>query len=185
MNVLMVIAPEGFRDEELFEPRWLMERAGHTITIASTRTGQCTGTGGASVMSAAAIDLIDTRRLDAVVFVGGAGARALFDDRDAQRIAKEMALAHKIVGAICVAPVILARAGVLRGKRATVFPTEVRQLLEAHAQLRSLGVVSDGNVVTSSGPDHAHAFGERLVKMLADAAGLPARPAPEQRAAPR
>jgi protease I len=177
MNVLMVIAPDGFRDEELFEPRWSLERAGHTVTLASTRAGRCTGTGGASVMATQDLSVVNTRFHDAGVFVGGPGARELFEDPDALRIARELNAAGKLVGAICLAPVILARAGVLRGKRATASPTEVRELIGAHAQLRSLGVVHDGNIVTSSGPDHAHAFGERLVKVMNELTRPVLRPA--------
>jgi protease I len=48
------------------------------------------------------IDSIDVRMMDAVVFVGGPGARTFFSGSTAHRIAREANHAGKIVAAICI-----------------------------------------------------------------------------------
>ena len=50
-RILMVVAPERFRDEELFDTRDALEAAGHQITVASTRLGQCPGSRGGHVIA--------------------------------------------------------------------------------------------------------------------------------------
>ncbi len=166
MNVLLVIAAKDFRDEEYAEPRRALEQAGHSVTVASTRSGECVGVHGLKVVATVALPAVVTAPFDAVVFVGGAGANVLFDNAQAQRIAVEMNGQHKVLGAICVGPVILARAGVLKGREATVFETETHELVKAQAHLRPSGVVVDGRIVTASGPAHAKSFGARLVAVL-------------------
>lgn len=167
MDVLMVVAPSEFRDEELVEPRAVLEGAGHRVVVASRSAGPCLGARGATVQATLALGQVRADRFDAAVFVGGRGAETYFDDPEAHRIAVEFARAGKVLGAICVAPAILARAGVLAGRRATVFPSE-RAVLQAHRALpQRQDVVVDGEIVTASGPAQAAAFGRALVQVLA------------------
>jgi protease I len=81
-----------------------------------------------------------------------------FDDPVAQNIAKEAVRENKILAAICIAPVILANAGVLRNKKATVFPSEKETLINAGAQYTGKDVEVDGNIITASGPQAAEKF---------------------------
>ncbi len=167
MDVLMVVAPSEFRDEEFAEPRALLERAGHRVVVASRSAGPCRGTLGATVQATLALAEVHADRFDAAVFVGGRGAETYFDDPEAHRVAVAFARAGKVLGAICIAPAILARAGVLAGRRATVYPSE-RAVLQAHRALpQRQDVVIDGRIVTASGPAHAAAFGRALVQVLA------------------
>jgi protease I len=165
-RVLLVIAKQGFRDEELFETQAALERAGHTCIIASAKQGACSGSRGGTAEAALALEEVDAREWDAVVFVGGPGAKALFDDADALRIARSLHQRRKTVAAICIAPMVLANAGLLDGRRATVFESEVDAIESAGARYEGPGVVTDGNVVTASGPDRAAEFGRTLANLL-------------------
>lgn len=167
MDVLMVVAPSDFRDEEFIEPRHVLENAGHRVFVASRSAGPCQGARGSTVRATLGLSEVRADRFDAAVFVGGSGAETYFDDPEAHRVAVEFARAGKVLGAICIAPAILARAGVLAGRRATVFPSE-RAVLQARKALpQRQDVVIDGKVVTASGPAHATAFGQALVQALA------------------
>jgi protease I len=170
MRVLMVVPPRGFSDEEQQRPLRVLEHERHECAIASSVCGPCFSTTGARAWASLALDEVRPDEFDAVVFVGGAGARTLFIDADALRVAREFHRDGCIVAASGIAPVILARAGILTGRRATVAPIDAGALLEAHALLRALGVVVDGRIITASGPQHAQAFGERLARALADRA---------------
>lgn len=175
MNILVIVAPQDFRDEELTEPVNALERAGHRVTLASRAPGPCRGVNGLEVEATLALASATAQAFDGVVFVGGPGARVFFEDPQAHRLAREFEADHKLVAAICIAPAILARAGVLRGRRATVFKSEQAALREGGAELQPADVVADGLLVTASGPRHAAAFGQRLVQRLARPAGATAR----------
>lgn len=162
----MVIPPERFRDEELFDTRAALERAGHSVVVSSARVGRCLGSRGGHADAQTAIDSERARDYGAVVFVGGGGSKLLWDSPDAQRLAREATAEGEVLGAICLAPVILARSGVLDGRRATVAGTEARTIEAAGAVYTGPGVTVDGRIVTANGPKSSTAFGERIAELL-------------------
>ncbi len=164
-NVLMVIAPDKFRDEEYFIPREILEKAGHTITVASSTGTESRSMFGKIVKPDKNFLEIDSTDYEAIVFVGGSGASQYFNSTQAQNLAKEFNQADKIVAAICIAPSILANAGLLAGKRATAYPSE-RDNINAVGQYTGSILETDGNIVTANGPEAASAFGDKLVEML-------------------
>lgn len=167
MNVLMVIAPHNFRDEEVLDPKDALEEAGHHVTLASLAAGKCSGARGAQLPATVALKDANADDYGALVFAGGEGARALFDDPHAQRLAKQMMAQLKVVGAICIAPVILARAGVLVHRHVSVFPTERIEIAEAGAFPVTAPITVDGNLITANGPAAAPSFADALVVALA------------------
>ena len=165
-TVLMVIAPERFRDEELFVTQEELERAGHTTVIASLKRGVCPGSRGGFATATLTLAEVRAEDYDAVVFVGGGGSKIYFANDEALRIAKAMDTAGKIVAAICLAPVILANAGVLDGKNATVAGTEARTIESKGARYTGPGVTVDGKVVTGNGPKCSMLFGQKIDELL-------------------
>ena len=99
-------------------------------------------------------------------FIGGSGAKEYFNNKYAQGIAKQAAEKKKVLGAICIAPTILANAGVLKGVSATSFPSEESQLRSAGAKYTGSDVERDGLIITGSGPQAATQFGQAIVKAL-------------------
>lgn len=166
MHVIMVIAPQEFRDEEYRAPMTALEKAGHRVTIASTRAGPCVSSAGRTVDATLELSRAHAADYAAVVFVGGGGASCFFDDAAAHRLAREVRAQGGVVAAICIAPTILARAGVLSELDATSFPSERAELTRAGAHFLDEPVVSAGHVITANGPRAADAFGARLVAAL-------------------
>ena len=74
----MIVAPERFRDEELFDTQAELMQAGHRTIVASTRTGLCPGSRGGQVVAELALDQVHCGDYVAVVFVGGGGSKLLF-----------------------------------------------------------------------------------------------------------
>jgi protease I len=168
-RALLIIAPERFRDEELAEPRRALEGAGCRVTIGSTRGGTATGMLGARVAVEVTLAQASAADFDVLVIVGGAGApEHLWDSEPLRGIAKSLHAAGKPIGAICLSPPVLARAGILAGKRATIYPSSraLVELKRGGATYVEEPVVQDGTIVTASGPAAAEAFGHTLVQLL-------------------
>jgi protease I len=161
-KVLMIIPPERFRDEELFQTREEIESAGHTIVIASTHTGTCPGSRGGQAEAEMTLGEVSIGDYEAVVYVGGGGSKLLFNNLLAQKIARDMCQQGKVVAAICLAPVILANAGLLNNKKATVAGTEAKTLEDQGAIYMGPGVTVDGNIVTANAPKASRLFGMRI-----------------------
>ena len=165
-NVLMIIPPERFRDEELFITKEELENAGNRVSIASTTKGVILGSRGGKVKAELLLAGINTKEFEAVVFVGGGGSKLLFDNIDALKIAKGMYQDKKIVSAICLAPVILANAGILKGKKATVSGIESKTIEAKGAKYTEPGVTIDGLIVTANAPKASRRFGQAIVELL-------------------
>jgi len=165
-RILMVVAPERFRDEELFVPKGIFEREGHDVAVCSMKAGICTGARGGIAEAEYSINDVEEGEFDAVVFVGGPGSRVFFNEDRTTDIARNMNRAGKVVAAICIAPVILANAGLLKGKEAAVFASEIESIRMRGAKYVPEGVVTSGNIVTASSPESAKAFAERICEML-------------------
>jgi protease I len=171
MKIAIVIAFRNFRDEEYFIPKEIFEKAGGEVTTFSTALGTAVGVHGGETQAEKVLEEFRVSDFEAVVFVGGAGARELIDNPDAHHIAQEAVRANKVLAAICIAPTILAKAGVLFGKKATVWSspmdkTAVKILREEGVNYREDDVVVDGKIVTARGPGAAEEFALTILQLL-------------------
>ncbi len=165
-TVLMVIAPEDFRDEEYAHPKEVLESRGAEVVTASTRTGTCTGKLGMTATAGVAIAEADALDYDAVVFVGGPGSKVFFDDPFAHSLARAAREEGRVVAAICIAPSVLAHAGLLKGWPATAFETQQSDLEKHGAIWTGDPVTVEGFIITANGPDSARAFGEAIAEAI-------------------
>lgn len=165
-KVVMIIASNNFRDEELLKPKEVLERNGVAVTVASSSLNESTGMLGAKIKPDILFININVADYDAVIFVGGSGATEYWDNPTAHKISKDAYSAKKIVGAICIAPVTLAKAGLLKDKKATTYSSTVNDLKSAGAKYTGADVEKDGNIITASGPAVAQEFGETILKAL-------------------
>ena len=164
-KVLMVIAPEDFRDEEYFETRKVMEDLGNKITVANSTGQPSKSMFGKVVRPDKTLYDVSASDFDAIVFVGGSGAAAYFDNQKALSLAREFNKEGKVVAAICIAPSILVNAGILDGKRVTSFPSQ-RDNINAVATYTGKPVEVDGKIITANGPMAAKDFGKKIVEAL-------------------
>ena len=108
----------------------------------------------------------------AVVFVGGSGAQKYYSNERALTIAREAYEKGKVLGAICIAPGILAKAGVLKGKNATIWDSgsgEFVKILEENGAIYTgMNVEIDGNIITANGPHAAQGFAEAIIEKLVE-----------------
>jgi len=168
-KVLMVIAPKDFRDEELFEPMAVFESNGLEVDVVSTTKGECVGMLGNKITVEKTIYDVSPDDYVAIVIVGGIGSKEyLWNNTKLIELVKEFYSQNKVVSAICLSPVVLAKAGILKNKKATVYPAPeaIEELKKAGAIYEDRGVVVDGNVVTAKSPDYARVFGLEVLKAI-------------------
>ena len=165
-KAIMIIAQENFRDEELLETKKVLEDGKVEVKVAAPKLEKTTGKLGAVVTPDLTIDKIELKDLDALIFVGGPGAADYFDDKVILKMAKDAYEKGKIVAAICIAPSILANAGILKGVRSTAFPSEEHNLREKEAEYTGNVVETSGKIITGRGPEAAKEFGQRIIEAL-------------------
>jgi len=166
-KILMVIASKDFRLEEYKIPREILERQGAKVKVASSRLSPSVDMSGKmKVKPNILLKKVKVKDYDAIIFVGGKGAQEYWNDSKAHSIVREAVKEGKILGAICIAPVILARAGVLKDKRATVWTGCAQELKEKGVEYTGKDVEVAGRIITANGPSAAKWFGEALVEKI-------------------
>lgn len=170
-KILMVVAFSNFRDEEYFEPKKIFEKNGFLVETISSKTGKAISTDQNTVDISKTPADIDPDEYLAIVFVGGPGMVKELDNASFQRLAKEFYNRNKLVAAICIAPALLAKAGILENKRATVWSSSADQSAlkifeEKGVIYEDKPVVRDGFLITANGPQAAQDFGEAIVNYL-------------------
>jgi protease I len=170
-RVALVVAPQGFQDLEYEKTKEALEKANiETITVSS-RGQEAYGKFGQVVKIERNLFDLDPERFGALVFIGGPGAGDYIEDPEVHQVVHQFAEQNKILGAICLAPVILAEAGALNGFQATVWSDSDNQwtietLQEKGAEYIDQPLVVDSRIVTANGPLAAESFGQALAKLL-------------------
>jgi len=146
----------------------LLRRAGIEVITAGLESGLVKASRGTQLMPDTTLDVALLDEYDMVVLPGGMpGAQHLKDDARVIALIQKMAAAGRYTAAICAAPTVLAKAGVLSGKTATGYPGFLEKMNLADVTLSTEAVVRDGLVVTSRGPGTAMDFALSLVEILA------------------
>ncbi len=170
-NILLIIAFKNFRDEEYFVPKGVFEREGFQIKTASTKKGIALGLFGGEAEVDMVAEEVKVKEFDAVVFVGGPGTLEYLGNESFYHIAREAKKGNILLGAICIAPLILAKAGVLKEKKVTVWTSQMDKkaisiLKNEEAFYQNEDVVCDGRIITANGPDVAENFAEEIAQEL-------------------
>ncbi len=165
-KVVLIVPSENFRDEELFNTQNALSDIKAQITIASSKTGTIKGMLGGKAEAEILIDEAAVDDYDAVVFIGGSGAKEYFNNKIALNMAQQAKEKGKILAAVCIAPTILANAGVLKDVKATSFPSEQGILKKAGAVFTGSDVERDGLIITGSGPKASEKFGKTIADAL-------------------
>jgi protease I len=169
-KAVMIIAFRNFRDEEYFVPKEILEKAGIEVKTASNKIGTAIGADGGDTNVDLLISQIKVSDFDAIIFVGGPGCLDALDNEDSYKVARETVSQNKVLAAICISPVILAKAGVLKGRRATVWndfaKTQAKILEKEGAIFEGKPVVVDGKIITANGPKAAKEFGNTILELL-------------------
>lgn len=164
----LILSTDGFEDSELLVPLYRLREEGAAVTVASLERGTIRGEHGYEIEATKALEEIDPGDYDLLMLPGGKAPAALRRDDAALDIVRSFFAEGKPVAAICHGAELLVAAGVLRGRRATCFPTLAKALHEAGASYENEEVVVDANLVTSRRPDDLPALMREMLRLLRD-----------------
>ena len=165
MNLVMILAP-GFEELEAVGTADVLARLGIDVTFAGLDSIKITGSHNMTIAAPHKLADLVCSDYDGVILPGGLpGSTNLLDSELVIRWIKEMNLNGKITAAICAAPIVLAKAGVLTSGRFTMYPGFDSYLngLEYTSALAE----REGTVITGKGPGAVFAFAAKI----AEAAG--------------
>ena len=162
--MIVVLLANGFEEIESLTPIDVLRRAGLTVVSCGLCGKEIKGSHGISVMADATPEDIDLRKVTMAIFPGGMPGATNIDAHPFTDTVIDAVLKNGgRLAAICAAPLVLGRRGLLRGKAATCYPGFEGEL--AGANIKCDGVVTDGNITTAKGMGVALDFAKELVRI--------------------
>ena len=167
--VYILLAP-GFEEAEALVPADLLRRAGVEAALAALEGELVPGGHGITVKADLALDQVDLDRAEMIVLPGGGvGVKNLGADPRVEELVREAVRRDIWVAAICAAPTLLGRWGLLEGRKAICYPGLEEQLTGAQVQTAP-GEIKDGKIITGRAAGSAFDFGAELIEALLDRA---------------
>lgn len=171
-RTVLIMATDGFEESELFGPREILMNRGAHVRLAAPSLSPIQATvrddPGKAIRPDLTIAQAKEGDFDALLLPGGVrNPDTLRANPDAIALIRAFADAGKPVAAICHGPWLLVEADVLRGRKATAWPSIRTDLRNAGASVVDEPAVTDGNIVTSRNPDDVEAFTEALIALIA------------------
>jgi 4-methyl-5(b-hydroxyethyl)-thiazole monophosphate biosynthesis len=168
MASVLVPLAQGCEELEAVTVVDLLRRAGIHVVTAGLDAQPVHASRGVVLVPDTTLDEALQGDYDMVILPGGLpGADHLGDDERIMALLQEMMVNGKYIAAICAAPRVLARAGLLEGRQATSYPGAIETAAIPGLEYSDQAVVTDGNLVTSRGPGTAMDFALHLIELLA------------------
>jgi len=166
--VAVFVPHELFRDDEFDAVVRILERAKIPLAIVSSDTTAAQGIDGLTIKPEQTLTEINPNDFSALVLVDGSGIVVYWNDSLLWRVCAEFAAAGRFVVGIELAPLVFARAGLLKNRTATVYPDFycINMLKENGARHRFEDVVVDGCILTASKAEHTGKVIRLLVNFL-------------------
>ena len=163
--MIAVLLADGFEEIEALTPVDMLKRAGLDVVTVGINSKIAVGSHGIAVVCDKTPDEVDLSAVSTVIFPGGMpGSLNLDASPFSDSIIKSVTERGGRLAAICAAPLVLGRRGLLKGKRATCYPGFENELIGAIATGES--VVTDGNITTAKGMGVALEFSKELITLL-------------------
>ena len=168
---ILIVATDGFEEWELFGPREILQKRGAEVVLASLKLDPIQATvhddPGKTIRPDLTIDDASADDFDALIIPGGVrNPDQLRLHGNVIDLIKAFNRQGKPIGAICHGPWLLVEADLLRGRKATSWPSIRTDLRNAGANVIDEAAVTDGNIVTSRKPDDVEAFTNALIDLI-------------------
>ena len=166
-RVLVPLAP-GCEELEAVTIIDLLRRAGIEVVVAGLVEGVITASRGVRLLPDMLLDEALKLDFDMIALPGGLpGSDHLAEDQRIAAVLRAMNESGRFVGAVCAAPKVLARSGVLHGKKATAYPGVLQA--EHHPSITGDAVTRDGRIITSRSAGTVMDFALELIEALSGA----------------
>ena len=162
-----VLIAEGYEEIEALTIIDLLRRAEINVDIVGLTDGPITGAHGIKIHPEITIDEYSKESLDALFLPGGSPGWINLGNHEAVlNLIADMNEKKMMIGAICAAPAVLAKAGILNGKKCTIYPGMECELAKGGGIYEDNIVVVDDNIITSKGPATAIPFSLKIIELL-------------------
>lgn len=170
-SAILIIATDRFEESELFGPKQILEGKGARVTLASLSTDPIQATvhdkPGKTIRPDLFVGDAKIDDYDALVLPGGVGnPDRLRTEKAVIDLIRKFAEAGKPIASICHGPWLLIEADLLKGVKATSWPSIRTDLKNAGAEVVDEPAVTSGNIVTSRNPDDVPAFTDALIALV-------------------
>ncbi len=166
--MIYVFLADGFEETEAVAPIDILRRAEKDVVTVGIGSDTIQSSHGITMLADITdMQMVLDERLEMIMLPGGMPGTLNLEKSPAVQAAIDYCAERNIpMAAICAAPSVLGKKGLLSGRKATCFPG-FESFLQG-AELSSDSVVTDGNITTGVGPGAAIEFGLRLVEVLTD-----------------
>lgn len=163
MKNILVLLADGFEEVEALVPIDVLRRAGFNVVVCGLDNQQIKSTHNINILCDTTLEKIDSV-FDCIILPGGMpGTTNLGSSKEVCNLVVKHTSENKLVCAICAAPSILEKLGLLKGKKATSYPSFLNDNETIKVNER---VVVDGNIITSKGAGTAFDFAYSIVEKL-------------------
>ena len=164
--VCILLAP-GFEEMEALVPADILRRAGATVALVGTRGQLVPGGQGITVKADLLLEQVDLAEVQLLVLPGGgAGVADLGSDPGVEALVRAAAEREIPLAAICAAPSLLAKWGLLEGKQAVCYPTWADRIPGAQF-CPGEKLAQDGTIITGQAAGASFDFGLKLAELVA------------------
>lgn len=165
--MVIVLLADGFEEIEALTPVDILRRRGVNVKTVGMTGEFIYGSHGIGVLADLTVDEVKCEDIEMTILPGGMPGTLNLDKNSYTDLYINAAIANGgQVAAICAAPLILGRRGLLKGRMATCFPGFENELLGATVVKEN--VVTDGFITTASGMEAALAFAREIERLIAE-----------------
>ena len=163
--MIVILLADGFEEIEALTPLDVLRRANLDVKTVAVGSKIAIGSHGIPVVCDMTADEVNLDKVSTVIFPGGMPGSLNLDASDfTDKIIARVTENNGRIAAICAAPLILGRRGLLKNKNAICYPGFEKELIGA--KISESSVVTDGNITTAKGMGVALAFSLELVSLI-------------------
>lgn len=165
-SILIILASKDFNEDEYLIVKKTLEKENFKFFIASDAHSLCVGNRGMKVRADVSFFNMRESNFSAIIIIGGNGIKSYWNNLHLHNLINAFANSNKVVAAICSAPIVLAKAGLLEGKEATCYHKDKQELENYGAIYINNPVVFKKNIITAQDASSAHDFAKRIAERL-------------------
>lgn len=164
-SILLFLPATNFNEQEYIIINNALGKAGYKTFVVSDSSFLCIGSNGLKVKNDILLYNVHENNFAGFIIIGGKGTRNYWDNKNLHLISTKFVKNKKAVGAICSAPIILAKAGLIT-EAATCYPEDIKALESEGVIFKECKVVSSNKIVTGQDPASSDEFINAFLSQL-------------------